>query len=55
MSFYEEQRYIKMMKDTVVEIYGLEDRHTIDFFFKCEYMSFNSLVGLFYTLTGVPA
>lgn len=55
MSFFEKEQFIKMMKDTVVEIFGLESCKTIDFFFKCDTMSFEPLTDYFYSLTGVPA
>ena len=55
MSFYDECKFIQMMKDTVVEIFGLESKKTVDFFFKADVLSFDSLTDYFYAITGVNA
>lgn len=55
MGIYEQAYVINEMKKTVVEIFGLENNKTVDFFFKCDIMTIENLMDYFYTLTGVTA
>lgn len=51
-NYFEVAKEIEMMKSTVVELFGLESRKTIDFFFKSDIMNIHSLEDYFYTLCG---
>jgi len=52
MSYFEVAQEIKTMKDTVVNLFGLESKKTIDFFFKADIMNIYSLEEYFYALCG---
>lgn len=52
MSYFEIAQEIKTMKDTVVRLFGLESKKTIDFFFKADIMNIYSLEEYFYALCG---
>lgn len=52
MSYFEIAQEIKTMKDTVVRLFGLESKKTIDFFFKADIMDIYSLENYFYTICG---
>lgn len=51
MGIWEQEYNIEQMKNTVVEIFGLEAKITIDFFFKCDIMSYERLENYFYRIT----
>ena len=51
-NYFEVAKEIEMMKSTVVELFGLESKKTIDFFFKSDIMNICSLENYFYALCG---
>lgn len=55
VGIFTETRWIDLMKETVIQVFGLENNRTIEFFKYCEIMDFDSLCNYFYLLTGVEA